>query len=65
MAPGYDWDLFSDGDGLTEIHHKGCPERDHFEASGDANATGVIDSEPMDEYDTSCGCLDPLLGGDR
>lgn len=63
MPQGYDWYIYGDGE-PAEIHHKDCPEGGD-DYTGDSNAVGVTKSEDDDDYDTSCTCLDPLLGSDR
>jgi DNA-directed RNA polymerase subunit RPC12/RpoP len=65
MARDYDWDLFDLEDEQVEIHHQDCTFAPDEPNTGDANSEGVTDAQHRDEYDTSCRCLDPLLGKER
>ena len=65
---GHDWDIYAD-EAPTQIHHKDCRQTPESCATGDAKAVVVTDPEHYaqegETFDTSCTCLDPLLGSDR
>lgn len=53
----------------TEIHHEDCDDQPGTWHTGDANREVVEAPEQYaaegETFDTSCSCLDPVLGADR
>lgn len=63
-----EWDVYNDEE-PTEIHHKDCDETPESWPTGDANRNVVENPDQYaqegETFDTSCSCLDPVLGDDR
>ncbi|UWG47053.1 hypothetical protein HSRCO_0759 [Halanaeroarchaeum sp. HSR-CO] len=62
------WYEWNDVDGPIPVHERHCPERPDRDYTGDLTAAGVQKADDglySDEFDLSCGCLDPILGSDR
>jgi len=68
MQSSHAWDVFGN-ESPTELHHKDCDRTPDSHPTGDAKAVAVEHPEQYAEegetFDTSCQCLDPLLGSER